>query len=250
MHYRILQAFSFIGASLSLLFPFPGLAASPDYSPRAIVIGFLGGFVGQKNAAHTEVQLAQRLKDDFPAALQVRIFQNHNGHQAHTEVLRLLDADGDGLLSAGEKQRARIAIYGHSWGASEAINLARTLARDQIPVLLTIQVDSVQKPWEDDALIPANVTQAVNYYQSDGILHGRSQIRAADGSRTRILGNFRFDYKKRQVSSAGFPWYAKILMRPHIEIESDPEVWRKVESLIRSTLVSPAAVAKGWPPQE
>jgi len=52
----------------------------------------------------------------------------------------------------------------------------------------TVQVDSVQKPLEDDVSIPANVRQAVNFYQTVGLLHGRAQIHAAGSARTSILG--------------------------------------------------------------
>jgi len=31
-------------------------------------------------------------------------------------------------------------------------------------------------------------------------------------------------------------WYARLFMRPHVEIEYDPGVWNQVESLIRSEL--------------
>jgi hypothetical protein len=97
-------------------------------------------------------------------------------------------------------------------------------------------VDSVQKPGENDEWIPANVAQAVNFYQRNGLLHGRAQIHAVDPSRTEILGNFRLDYKTTTVNCQGYPWYARMFMRPHIEIESDPNVWARVESLIRSKL--------------
>jgi len=196
----------------------------------------VGGFVAHDNPIHYEVQLAARLRTDSPAGIQVRTFANHHGEQAREEVLRLLDTDRDGTLSAEEKGRARIAIYGHSWGASEAIALARTLERDRIPVLLTVQVDSVQKSGEDDASIPANVRQAVNFYQLDGWLHGRPQIHAADSSRTEILGNFQLAYKHKPVNCEGYSWFARTFMKPHIEIESDPAVWGQVESLIRAKL--------------
>jgi hypothetical protein len=202
----------------------------------AIVIGFVGVFVGHSNAIHYEVQIAKRLSDDYPSDLQVRMYENHRGQKARQEILRLLDTNGDGVLSPAEKGSARIAIYGHSWGASETVTLARELARDGIPVLLTIQVDSVRKPGQNDTWIPANVNQAVNFYQSGGLLHGRSQIRADDVSRTQILGNFQFDYKTKPVSCEGYPWYARLFMKPHIEIESDPAVWQQVEALIRSLL--------------
>ena len=105
-------------------------------------------------------------------------------------------------------------------------------------MLLTIQVDSVSKPGDDDRFIPANVAQAINFYQLDGLLHGRRKILAADPCTHQILGNFQFDYKTKPVNCDGYPWYARMFMKPHIEIESDPVVWGRVESLIRSKLQS------------
>jgi hypothetical protein len=214
----------------------PGGVPSISAAPPAIVIGFVGGFVGRNSGFHGEVQLAKRLSSDYAPAVQVRTFENRRGQQARREILRLLDTDEDGTLSPAEKGRAQIVIYGHSWGASEAITLARRLAVDHIPVLLTVQVDSVQKWGEDDGSIPPNVIEATNFYQLDGMLHGRSLIRAVDASRTRIAGNFRFNYRGEPVNCEGFSWYARLFMKPHIEIESDPVVWRHVESLIRAQL--------------
>jgi hypothetical protein len=205
-------------------------------APAAIVIGFVGGRVRRDNAVHSEVQLANRLEHDYPSGVQVRMFENRRGQQARLEILGLLDTNHDGKLSPDEKRDARIAIYGHSWGASETVTLARALGKEGIPVLLTVQVDSVTKPGEDDESIPANVAQAVNFYQDTGLLHGRPRIRAADASRTQILGNFQFDYTTNSVNCEGYPWYARVFMKPHIEIESDPSVWGQVESLIRSKL--------------
>ena len=106
-----------------------------------------------------------------------------------------------------------------------------------MPVLLTIQVDSVSKG-NDDKFIPANVAQAINFYQLDGLLHGRRKILAADPLHTQILGNFQFDYRQTPVKLDGYPWYAQIFMKPHIEIENDPRVWNQIDSLIRSKLPS------------
>ncbi len=227
----------FVLLSILSSVPSPGAEKlTPTSAPSAILVGFMGGFVGRNDAIHNEVQLAKRLSEAYPSILQVRMYENRRGGQALHEILRLLDTDNSGSLSAEERRDARIAIFGHSWGGSETVTLARALAGDGIPVLLTVQVDSVQKPGEDDARIPANVLQAINFYQSAGLIHGRSKILAADASRTEILGNFRSDYKSRQVSCEGYPWFARVFMKPHIEIESDPVVWRQVETLIRSKL--------------
>ncbi len=201
--------------------------------PAVIVVGFVGGFVHQNDTVHKEVQMADRLRTQYPTATQVKIFANHEGQQARQSVLQSLDADANGTLSDREKNLARIVLYGHSWGASEAITLARALGKDGIPVLLTIQVDSVKKFGENDRLIPANVAQAVNFFQLNGFLHGRRRIQASDRLRTQILGNFQFDYKTQPVNCDGYPWYAQLFMKPHIEIESDPRVWNQIESLIR-----------------
>ena len=229
----------------SALFPTNRLSAKPvselvtgGSPPLAVVVGFVGGFIRHDDAIHQEVQIASRLRNDYHSGLEVEVFENHAGPQAHQEILRRLDTDHDGALSTGEKLKARIILYGHSWGASEAINVARALEKDGVPVLLTIQVDSVSKFGEDDKLIPANVAQAINFYQLDGLLHGRRKIVAADPLRTRILGNFQSHYEAKPVNCAGYPWYARIFMKPHIEIESDPSVWNRVESLVRSTLAS------------
>ena len=216
----------------------PRPAGTETKAPGAIVIGFLGGYVRHDNRIHSVVQIAERLRRDYPSHVDVEVFENHRGFQAHQQVLDLLDTDHNGSLSPEEKKNARIIIYGHSWGASETVNLARALERDGVPVLLTIQVDSVPKGGVDDAEIPANVEQAANFFQSNGIVHGLREIHAADPSRTQIIGNFQFDYDAHPVRCEGYPWFARLLERPHIEIECDPNVQDRVESLIRSKLPS------------
>src|SRR5580693_9816402 len=146
--------------------------AGGSSAPAIVVIGFVGGFVHHDDRVHTEVQLLERLREGYAPSVYVQMFENHRGKEAHQAILRLLHANGDRALSPEEKQNARIIIFGHSWGASETVELARQLERDGIPVVLTIQVDSVSKMGENDAVIPANVAQAINFYQLDGMLHG------------------------------------------------------------------------------
>jgi len=214
----------------------PITPTSAAATPPAIVIGFVGGYIGHDDLVHGGVQLAARLRKDYPSSVDVEVFENHRGEQAYQKILHVLDTNHDGKLSAEEKKNARIIIYGHSWGGSETVTLARRLEQDGIPVLLTIQVDSIRKRGEDDSLIPANVGQAANFYQSNGLLHGQRTIRAADPAHTQILGNFRFDYDAKPIRCNGYPWYARVFENPHIEIECDPSVLNHVESLIRAQL--------------
>jgi pimeloyl-ACP methyl ester carboxylesterase len=211
-------------------------AATSGTMPPSIVIGFLGGFVKRDDMVHSEVQLAAHLRKEYPSGVYVETFENRRGEQAHAAIARLLDVDHDGKLSSKEKENARIILYGHSWGGSEALALAGRLGKDGVPVLLTIQVDSVSKVRENDEIIPANVIAAANFYQPKGLVRGRRKIRAADPAHTQILGNFRFDYKAAPVNCNSYPWWDRWLVRAHTEIECDPKVWRQIESLIRSRL--------------
>jgi hypothetical protein len=201
-----------------------------------IVVGFMGGFVAHDNMVHSGVQLAAHLRAAHPSGVYVEVFENRRREKARQEIFKMLDVNHDGKLSDEEKQKARIIIYGISWGASETVSLAKELEGDQIPVLLTVQVDSVAKIRQNDGVIPANVSEAANFYQSNGLLSGQPKIRAADETRTRILGNFQFDYKAKDIRCEQYPWYDKIFVKYHTEIECDPAVWGQVESLIRSKL--------------
>lgn len=213
--------------------------------PPAIVIGFVGGLIRHDDPVHGEVQLAARLRHAYPRGVDVETFENYHGENARKKILSLLDTNHDGTLAPSEKQDARVILYGHSWGASEAITVARELEKDGIPVLLTIQVDSVSKIRQNDAVIPANVAKAANFYQPDGFVHGQSAIRAADPARTKILGNFRFNYKASPYNCTEYPWYDRFLVKAHTQIECDPNVWKQVEALIRSNLPSTTGDSSG-----
>ena len=211
-------------------------SSSPD-----IVIGFVGGFVRHDDPHHGPVKLAQRLRETYPAGVAVETFENRHRKSAYRAIVRLLDTNHDGVLSDAERKNARIVLFGHSWGASAVVSLARDLQRQNIPVLLTVQVDSVAKIGQNDSVIPANVAQAINLYQPNGLIHGRKKISAADPARTEILGNYRFDYRKQPVPCPDCPRFIGFFERTHLESECDPRLWSQVENLIRGRLSASAS---------
>jgi hypothetical protein len=209
----------------------------PPTTSSNIVIGFVGGFVNRNSPKHGPVKLAQSLRNDVPkGSSHVEVFENRHRRRAYETILHLLDADHDGVLSESEKDNARIVLFGHSWGASAVVMLARELRQAGIPVLLTVQVDSVAKLWQNDSVIPDNVAEAVNYYQPHGIIHGRAQITAADPSKTQILGNNRFDYRRDPVTCAENSWYDRFFTPGHAASECDPHVWSQIEELVKQRL--------------
>jgi hypothetical protein len=231
-----------ISTGLSIAPSEPGDVSVPS---ETIVIGFLGGFVRHDDAVHSEVQLAQRLRTQYPVDVRVEAFENRRRGDAHKLILSFVTADQAGKPTEAQKRAARVILYGHSWGANAVVALARDLESDGIPVLLTIQVDSIAKGGQNDAVIPGNVAEAINFYQDKGLLHGQRRIHAVDATRTQILGNFRMDYAANPIACPQYPWYDRIFMRSHIEIECDPAVWQRIETLIREHLPAQAAPESG-----
>jgi hypothetical protein len=218
----------------------PLISSTASSSPD-IVVGFVGGFVRHDDPHHGPVKLAQRLRETYPAGVAIETFENRHRKSAYRAIVRLLDTNHDGVLSEAERRHARIVLFGHSWGASAVVSLARDLQRQNIPVLLTVQVDSVAKIGQNDSVIPANVAQAINLYQPDGLIHGRKKISAADPARTEILGNYRFDYRKQPVPCPDCPRFIGFFERTHLESECDPRLWSQVENLIRGRLSASAS---------
>ena len=248
----------FVAALLLLAAPAPLLIAedgavahrTPESTPF-ILVGFVGGFVRHDNPHHGPVVLARQMHQNSPKGAYIQVFENRHRRQAYQTILRLLDSNRDGVLSHEEKSQAHIILFGQSWGGSAVVLLARELDRAGIPVLLTVQVDSVAKPWQQDGVIPVNVAAAVNFYQPHGFVHGRPVIRAADDSKTRILGNYRFDYTQTTVKCEGMPWFERTFIPGHMHTECDANLWGQVESLVRQRLdagvavVVPPAAEKG-----
>jgi hypothetical protein len=109
--------------------------------------------------------------------------------------------------------------------------------------VLTVQVDSIAKSWQNDGVIPDNVAEAINFYQPHGILHGRTTITAADPVRTQVLGNYLEDYRKNPIDCPDSTWFARVFTPGHMQSECDPHVWSQIEGMVRQRLVSGVATA-------
>lgn len=198
-----------------------------------LVIGFLGGY-DRWNDEHRSVrQLVLELRKN--PGVYAESISNHRRSLALELIRRALDTDRDGKLSLQERENARIILFGQSWGGAAAIALARDLQKIGIPVHLTVQVDSVGVR---DDLIPSNVRAAANFYQRDPLttIHGRSQIHAADPSRTVILGNFQSSYVFRSVDEANASKVRQVFGGSHTKLELDPVVWNRVEQYISDAI--------------
>lgn len=209
-------------------------APRPMQPGHTLVLGFMGGRDSWRNTEVGVGRTARWLRRKAMPGVHVETVENTRRDLALRLVRACLDGNGDGRLQPEERQRARIVLYGQSFGGAAVVKFARQLDRLGVPVLLTIQVDSVGR---GDGLIPPNVRAAANLYQDNGrLIRGEAPIRAADSGRTRILGNFRFDYSNLDIDLSHLRWYKKIGRRAHAKMDRDPAVWRKVEELILTAL--------------
>ncbi len=197
-----------------------------------LVIGFLGGYERWNDEHRSVRQLVLRLRQ-WPGAYAESI-ENHRRRLALKLIQHALDTNGDGRLDTEEKARARVILFGQSWGGAAAVATAKDLEKLGVPVLLTVQVDSVGM---HDEWIPANVRAAVNFYQHDpATIQGRSRIRAADAARTEILGNFESSYVFGSVDESNASWVRRTFGGSHAKMELDPAVWARVEQYISDAM--------------
>src|ERR1700682_5555211 len=74
--------------------PMPANEASGK--PPAMIIGFVGGFISHDNPVHSEVQLAARLRKEYPAGGDVETYEGYRREKARQSMLKLLDTNHDG----------------------------------------------------------------------------------------------------------------------------------------------------------
>ena len=203
---------------------------TPLAADDTLVIGFLGGREPWNHPNRGVTRLARKLRERDLPGVHVETVENMKRGLALRLIQTALDRDADGRLSDTERAGARIIIYGQSFGGAAVVKLAKQLEELDVPVLLTVQVDSVGA---GDAVIPAKVRAAANFYQSEGLfVRGEREIRAADPQRTKILGNFKSSYRNKEIAVSDVMWIKKFFMTAHTKMDFDPQMWAQVESLI------------------
>jgi hypothetical protein len=212
-----------------------------------IIIGFVGGFVSPDDAKHPEVQFAAYLRDRYPF-VHAEVFGNHHGQKALDWLAHLLDTEHKDFIPSAERGQVTIILYGHSWGAFEIVSFAQQLRKINIPVALTIQVDTINKPGRKISAMPDNVASAINFYQTRGPLHGVPKIVADNPAQTKIIGNIPMTYDVRPINCNNYSWYSRFFNKPHHEIENDLRIWDEAGSLIDSSLSNKTLIVETTSP--
>lgn len=246
MALRLIERFLFRASVLCLVLSPGGVAYGQRYQDfttttplregHVLVIGFMGGRESWDNRKRGVRKLALKLRAMNLPGVHVETVENKRRRVAVELIRNAFDRDQDGRLDERERASVRLIVYGQSFGGAAVVKLARQLKEMDVPVLLTIQVDSVGR---GDKVIPSNVTGAANLFQRDGlIIKGERQIRAEDGSKTTIVGNFKFDYDGKKIDLSEVSWLKRLFQAAHTKMDHDPEVWALVEKTILEVIYS------------
>ena len=203
---------------------------TPLGESHTLIIGFMGGRESWDNRKRGVRKLALKLRAMNLPGVHVETVENKKRRLALELIRNAFDRDRDGRLDERERASARLIVYGQSFGGAAVVKLARQLEKIDVPVLLTVQVDSVGR---GDKMIPSNVRRAANLFQRDGLLiKGERETRAEDPSKTMIVGNFKFEYAGKKVDLSDVSWLKRLFQAAHTKMDHDPEVWALVERII------------------
>jgi hypothetical protein len=211
------------------------ITPTPLAPNELLVMGFLGGLERWDAEDQGVRKLALKLRAKNLPGVHVETVEDRKRPLALQLIRRAFDRKGDGVLDEQERGSVRLILYGMSFGGAAVVKLARQLQAIDVPVLLTVQVDSIG--WGDE-VIPSNVAAAANLYQTDGLfVRGERPIRAEDPAKTTVLGNFRFAYRDKKIDLSAIPWYKLAFRGPHLKMNADAEVWAMVERLILDVIL-------------
>ncbi|HXU35271.1 MAG TPA: hypothetical protein VN937_02840 [Blastocatellia bacterium] len=207
---------------------------TPLEQNEILILGFMGGREPWNNDKHCVRRLALELRSMNLPDVHVETVENEKRSLAIELVKNAFDRNHDGKLDQRECASAKLILYGQSFGAAAVVKFARQLKQIGVPVLLSVQVDSIGR---DDSIIPSNVGRAANLFQRNGwFIRGEQEIRAEDPTKTTIVGNFKYDYSDSKIDISKVSWMKKSFRIAHTRMEYDDEAWGKVEELVLATV--------------
>ena len=169
-----------------------------------IYAGFVGAMEPSDHKTSGIVQIRDTLRGPTYPDVCANSFLPYNPTAGLEWILSHFPSHA-GPLTADELRRGpRIILAGHSTGGWAMLSVARDLREKDIPVELTIQVDSVGI---DDVTVPSNVKEGAIFHAHDALMFMTTKrLKVEDSSKTKIVANI-------LVKGAG-----------HLSITRDPRI--------------------------
>lgn len=161
--------------------------AKRDASCRIIYLGFVGALEPSQNKHSGVFQIGQTLRGDEYPDVCAKSFSPYVWTDGLTWLLKHFPAHSGALTSNELQHCPKVILVGHSMGGWAMMSVARRLRDRDIPVELTIQVDSVGIT---DYTIPRNVKNGAIFHARDVLMPLTTKhLRLEDASRTTMVAN-------------------------------------------------------------
>ncbi len=188
---------------------------------RIIYLGFVGALETSGNKHSGVVQIRDILQTKEYSDVCAKSFSPYSWTDGRDWLLHYFPSH-DGPLTPEELQQApKVILVGHSMGGWAMLSVARDLRSREIPVVLTIQVDSVGLT---DHTIPRNVKSAAIFHANDVLVFMTTKtVKREDPNYTKMVADIR-------VAGAG-----------HESITRDPRIRELVMDMVASLRTAFAA---------
>ncbi len=181
---------------------------------RIIYLGFVGGLESANNKNSGVVNIRDTLEgEEFPDVC-AKSYSPYVWMEGRDWLLKHFPSHAGALTPAELERSPRVVMVGHSLGGWAMMAVARALCKRDIPVELTIHVDSVGIT---DSTLPRNVKAAAIFHARDVLMFlTTKRLRREDPKRTELLANV-------TVAGAG-----------HESITRDPRIRDLVYAAVKS----------------
>jgi hypothetical protein len=171
--------------------PVHGIASTAENSAncRIIYLGFVGALEPANNKNSGVNQIRDTLQGKEYPDVCAKSFSPHIWIEGRDWLLKYFPAHA-GTLTPEELQHSpKVILVGHSMGGWAIMSVARELRSRDIPVELTIQVDSVGIT---DYTIPRNVKSAAIFHANDVLMFMTTKhMRMEDPEHTKMVADIK-----------------------------------------------------------
>jgi hypothetical protein len=186
---------------------------------KIIYIGIVGGLETPNNPRSGVVQIRDTLHGQGYPDVCAQSFSPYVWPLGLQWVLSHFPDHAEQLTKEELEDAPKVIIVGHSLGGWAALSVARNLKRSNIPIELTVQIDSVGVT---DHTVPNNVKAAAMFHARDALMFlTTKKITLEDPSQTRMVENV-------LVRAAG-----------HESVTRDPRIRELVLATVESLRGSP-----------
>jgi len=207
-------------------------AATVSTHCQIIYLGFVGALELPANKHSGVVQIRRTLQGKDYSDVCANSFSPYVWTEGRDWLMKYFPAHAGPLTPQELQQAPKIILVGHSMGGWAVMSVARELRGRDIPVELTVQVDSVGIT---DYTIPRNVKSAAIFHANDILMFMTTKhMHLEDPNYTKILADVKVDGVTHQ-SITRDPRIRDIVMEEVESLRTEALAAKSVPAVVHST---------------